>query len=283
MNLPSLGYRRLRGDALEVYKHLHGIYKVDCTELLPLDNRSGMVTRGHSLRLQKRDCRTALRANSFGMRVVNFWNSLPEGVVQAPSVNIFKQRFDTLCGRLGIQCSEEPDLGRQALRTSESWLLRPVYRPGGLQDWRLLYSTVMHHKQLAVNIQNVTCNTTYTTIFKLNSTWKMWPRASQNDTFQGYNTLKMHWLLGQSSGPHRGSLQHSPRPSSWCKGAAPLRCSRGTAPLRHSGGRRKEGMGEKGKGRKGQRGERIGGEGEGLIPPPRIPGSAPGQKDLISQ
>jgi len=120
MNLPSLGYRRLRGDALEVYKHLHGIYKVDCTELLPLDNRSGMVTRGHSLKLQKRDSKTAMRANSFGMRVVNFRNSLPEEVVQAPSVNVFKQRFDALCERLNIQYSEEPDLGRQPLRTSES-------------------------------------------------------------------------------------------------------------------------------------------------------------------
>jgi len=78
MKLPYLTFRRLRGDTIEVYKHLHGIYQyqVDSTKLLLLDTREGITTRGHSLKLQKRECRTTQRANAFGMRVVNFWNSL---------------------------------------------------------------------------------------------------------------------------------------------------------------------------------------------------------------
>jgi len=36
MDLPSLAYRRLRGDAMEVYKYLKGIYKVDSSRMLPL-------------------------------------------------------------------------------------------------------------------------------------------------------------------------------------------------------------------------------------------------------
>jgi len=43
--------------------------------------------------------------------MVNFWNSLPEEVVQAPSVNVCKQRFDKLCERLVTQFGEETDLG----------------------------------------------------------------------------------------------------------------------------------------------------------------------------
>jgi len=30
MSLPSLSYRRLRGDPVETFKHLQGFYLVDC-------------------------------------------------------------------------------------------------------------------------------------------------------------------------------------------------------------------------------------------------------------
>ena len=98
MNLPSLAYRRLRGDVIEVYKYLHGIYNVDCTQILPCHKTAGPVTRGHSKKLEKRDCRGRLRANVLGYRIVNLWNSLPENVVSAESVNCLKGRFDRLSG-----------------------------------------------------------------------------------------------------------------------------------------------------------------------------------------
>ena len=50
LKLPSLYYRRARGDMIETYKYLHGIYKVD-RMALELDNNT--VTRGHSLKLKK--------------------------------------------------------------------------------------------------------------------------------------------------------------------------------------------------------------------------------------
>ena len=96
MDLPSLSYRRLRGDAIEVYKYLHGIYRVDSSDLLPLHKASGHETRGHCLKLQKRECHGRLRANQLGFRIVNLWNLLPENVVTSDSVNCFKGRFDRL-------------------------------------------------------------------------------------------------------------------------------------------------------------------------------------------
>ena len=54
----------------------------------------GSATRGHSLKLAKRWCRTSLRANSFSFRVVNLWNNLSENTVTAPNVNCFKNRLD---------------------------------------------------------------------------------------------------------------------------------------------------------------------------------------------
>ena len=94
MDSPSHTYRRNRGDAFEVYKHLHGIYNVDCSDLLPLHESSSLVTRGHSLKLTIRSSRTQLRQNFFSNRVVKLWNNLPEEVVMALTVNCFKGRFD---------------------------------------------------------------------------------------------------------------------------------------------------------------------------------------------
>ena len=50
--------------------------------------------RSHSLKLFKRRSRLQIRANFFSNRVVDIWNSLPESVVQAPSLNCFKRRLN---------------------------------------------------------------------------------------------------------------------------------------------------------------------------------------------
>jgi hypothetical protein len=93
LDLPSLVYRRLRGDAIECYKYLHGYYNTD-TELLVRYTHPGAETRGHSLKLQKDRCKTRIRGNFFSQRVINMWNSLPADVVGAPSLNSFKGRLD---------------------------------------------------------------------------------------------------------------------------------------------------------------------------------------------
>jgi len=101
MHLPSLLYRQLRGDAIETYKYLHGQYRTNYLSLFYMfDPQSGVATRCHSLKMQKRDCKSMLRANILGFRIVNFWNSLPEDVVSAESVNCFKNRYDCHCQHL---------------------------------------------------------------------------------------------------------------------------------------------------------------------------------------
>ena len=49
MKLPSMYYRRARGDMIEVYKYLHGQYNVEEVPLLLDEIR---MTRGHSRRLK---------------------------------------------------------------------------------------------------------------------------------------------------------------------------------------------------------------------------------------
>jgi len=65
LDLPTLVYRRNRGDAIEVYKYLHRIYDVDSTDILPHHTACGMTTRGHSLKLRKTESRGSIQVNFF--------------------------------------------------------------------------------------------------------------------------------------------------------------------------------------------------------------------------
>ena len=92
IGLPSLVYRRCRGDSIEAYKYLHGHYRVQ--NLLSEELAGEARTRGHCMKLKTRYTKTELRRQYFTNRIVKLWNKLPTEVVMAPSVNSFKGRFD---------------------------------------------------------------------------------------------------------------------------------------------------------------------------------------------
>ena len=92
--LPTLAFRRLRGDMIQVYKYLNGKYDVDTTHLFTIDQRELYNTSGHQLKLVKPGSRLNIRKNFFTERCINTWNSLPEKAVQAQNLNIFKNRLD---------------------------------------------------------------------------------------------------------------------------------------------------------------------------------------------
>jgi len=48
------------------------------------------ITRDNKLKLQKFTCHYNIRKYSFCSRVINIWNSLPDHVVEADSINKFK-------------------------------------------------------------------------------------------------------------------------------------------------------------------------------------------------
>jgi len=66
--------------------------------MLPLAGLKAFETRGHCLKIQKRCCRTKLRANFFSFRIVNMWNSLPVDVVLSPALNSFEERLLIVTG-----------------------------------------------------------------------------------------------------------------------------------------------------------------------------------------
>jgi len=90
--LTTLEDRRNRGDLIEVFKTLKGFNRVDYRQFFKLVEHSR--TRGHSFKLVKSRSRLEIRKNFFSQRVVNSWNNLPESVVEAETVNSFKNRYD---------------------------------------------------------------------------------------------------------------------------------------------------------------------------------------------
>jgi len=93
LKLTSLERRRQRGDLIETYKILSGKEKVNPNCFFTLDKKP-YSTRGHALKLYTKRSRLELRRNFFSQRVVSHWNKLPESVVNAATVNSFKNRLD---------------------------------------------------------------------------------------------------------------------------------------------------------------------------------------------
>lgn len=92
LGLPTLVYRRKRGDMIEVFKLTHGLYDDNVRLHLPLAQD---CRRGHRYKLfKRRTLRLDIRKYCFPNRVVDIWNSLSHNVVEADSLNSFKGRLD---------------------------------------------------------------------------------------------------------------------------------------------------------------------------------------------
>ena len=77
LELPSLEFRRARGDMIETYKIVHGIYDELTTNSLFTRNHS--TTRTNSYKLFKpRFTTKKFQHFFFSNRVINRWNNLPE-------------------------------------------------------------------------------------------------------------------------------------------------------------------------------------------------------------
>ena len=94
LGLLSHEQRRLRGDLIEAYKILNGKDIVDKATFFQLSPTVSTL-RGHDMKLFIPRARLHVRKYFFSHRVVPHWNSLPQHVVNAPSVNSFKSRSDT--------------------------------------------------------------------------------------------------------------------------------------------------------------------------------------------
>jgi len=81
---------------IELFKIINGIYDAACVphlELMELSNNL-IRTTGNEFKLVQHHCHYDLRKYNFTNRVILIWNSLPNFVVSAGTINTFKNHLD---------------------------------------------------------------------------------------------------------------------------------------------------------------------------------------------
>ena len=94
LNLPTLAFRRKRGDMIETFKHFNSY---DKSTLSPTFHPRERTSRQHNFQLhppKSKDGKRGLQTNSFYHRVASTWNNLPKEVVESKHINAFKNTLD---------------------------------------------------------------------------------------------------------------------------------------------------------------------------------------------
>ena len=96
LKLPSLEFRRFRGDLIETFKICRGLYDSSTTKKLITLVSDDNPTRSNGFKLTKKHTNHKSFQSFFTNRIINPWNSLPAEVVNAKSVNLFKNNIDKI-------------------------------------------------------------------------------------------------------------------------------------------------------------------------------------------
>ena len=100
LKMPTLAYRRLRGDMIQTYKILHenlkvGGYDSSLPKLLTSNSNGPYESKNkkkyHLPILRFKD---SLRGHSFSIRIRKLWNSLPQSVKQCDTIRAFEKALD---------------------------------------------------------------------------------------------------------------------------------------------------------------------------------------------
>ena len=108
LKVTSMTYRWYRGDMIHVWKLRTDGFDVDEASFF---KQTTTDTRGHSKKFFKPSQRSDLQKNFFSHQVIQPWNDLPEEVVNAPTINAFKNALDRAWASKGFLYNYEETYG----------------------------------------------------------------------------------------------------------------------------------------------------------------------------
>ena len=91
LGIQSLEHRRLISDLTMCYNIIHHNNSLNQQTFFTINPNT--YTRGHSLRIKIPLAKSNVRLHFFTHRIAPVWNALPDELVTAPSLNIFKRRL----------------------------------------------------------------------------------------------------------------------------------------------------------------------------------------------
>ena len=97
LNLPSLKYRRYRGDLIQTFKILNKVDDLRVEDFFTLNNNT--ITRDSDIKLGIKYCSTNTKKFCFSNRCAKYWNSLSPLTRRAENLNQFKNLLDKDCRR----------------------------------------------------------------------------------------------------------------------------------------------------------------------------------------
>ena len=81
LDLPTLVYRRSRGDMIELWKHFHAYDSSTLSHRFQPHDRTSRIRKYQLIWNKPKDGLRGLQANSLYYRTINTWNHLPKDVV----------------------------------------------------------------------------------------------------------------------------------------------------------------------------------------------------------
>jgi len=91
LQLPSLKFRRIRGDLIQAFKIINNVDNIDASKFFTFNTNT---TRNSTKKIFIKHCKTNTRHNTFSFRVAPLWNNLTENAKSAPCMNSFKNALD---------------------------------------------------------------------------------------------------------------------------------------------------------------------------------------------